>query len=51
MLERKGLASDTALHAQIVSRGSTVFAQKAVTGQIRRVSNGDVRQVRWEVAR
>lgn len=51
MLERKGMASDTALHAQIVSRVSTVFAQKAATGQIRRVSNGDARQVRWEVAR
>ena len=51
MLERRGLASDTALHAQVVSRVSTVFAQKAAAGQIRRVSNGDARQVRWEIAR
>jgi hypothetical protein len=51
MLERKGLESDTTLHAQVVSCVSTVFAQKAAAGQIRRVSNGDARQVRWEVAR
>lgn len=41
MLERKVLAGDTALHAQVVSRVSTVFAQKAAGGQVRRVSNGD----------
>jgi hypothetical protein len=51
MLERKALASDTALHAQVVSRVSAVFAQKAAAGQVRRVSNGDARQVRWEIAR
>jgi hypothetical protein len=51
MLERKGLAGDAALHALVVSRVSTVFAQKAAAGQIRRVSNGDARQVHWEVAR
>lgn len=51
MLEPKGLANDRALLTQVASHVSTVFAQKVVSGQIRRVRNGDARHVRWEVAR
>jgi hypothetical protein len=51
MLERKGIANDPEMHALVVSRVSAVFAQKAASGQLRRVQNGDARQARWEIAR
>lgn len=51
MLERRGIANDPEMHALVVSRVSAVFAQKAASGQLRRVQNGDARQARWEIAR
>lgn len=51
MLKRKGIGGDPDRQATLTSRVSAVFAQKADTGQIRHISNGDARNVLWEVAR
>lgn len=48
ILAEKGLP-DAGL-SKLATRIATALAQKAATGQVRRL-NGDGRQVRWEVAR
>lgn len=50
MLESKQIFDDQGV-TKLASKVSAVFAQKAVTGQVRRVGNGDGRQVLWEIAR
>jgi len=51
MLERKGLAPDGTCHPGLAAKVTSVFIAKAEAGQIRRVGNGDSRQVLREVAR
>jgi hypothetical protein len=51
MLEAKGRADDELLQAQNASRVAAVFSQKASAGQLRRVGNGDGRQVLWQIER
>lgn len=39
------------LHQSMANRFSALFAQKAASGQVRRVANGDGHHVKWEIAR
>lgn len=51
MLSANGANDDGATQAQIASRVTAVFSQKAAPGQVRRAGNGDGRQALWETAR
>ena len=49
VLEARKLPDD--FQPQMAVKLSVLFAQKAASGQLRRVVNGDGRHVKWEIAR
>ena len=49
LMEDRNLSDN--LHQPIANRFSALFAQKAASGQVRRVANGDGHHVKWEIAR
>lgn len=47
----KGVGADDDTQAELAGKVTSAFVAKAASGQVRRVGNGDGKQVLWEVAR
>ena len=51
MMVKKGVSPDDDAQVELAGKVTSAFIAKAASGQIRRVGNGDGRQVTWEIAR
>ena len=49
VIDDRNLSDD--LHQLMANRFSALLAQKAASGQVRRIANGDGHHVKWEIAR